>query len=383
MTTTLTFQNGQPGFDWQSLLQQVLQTGTFGSDSTDVGSMDLLLGDIRLTIYASGDDIDVTGGVLTAGTITSIELWDDTDRVFGATFSHNVSYTAVQSLRGDVATPQDLLDGLLTWFGGEAVNATGSNADDAIYGGTDNDTLDGGDGRDMLVGGAGNDTLSGGNDWDEVRYDRETGVQGVIVNLSDGELVVGSTTLQAGEAKDTFGDTDTLSGIEFVGGTAAADYFRSSTDNENAIHFFSGGAGADTFVGGNGFDGVAYDVVEIEGGGAGVIVNLSSEDFDDGNGQTIAAGTARDTYGNIDILQGDIEAASGSQNGDVLLGGDGFNRLEGHGGDDYIVGGAGNDNVYGGEGEDNLHGDRQDGSGWAADENNGDTRYWDVLSYEF
>ena len=124
---------------------------------------------------------------------------------------------------------------------------------------------------------------------------------------------------------------------------------------------------------------------EIESGGQAVIVNLSAVTV---NG--VASMTARDTFGNIDILLGEIEGASGSAGNDTLIGGDGhFNRLDGFSGNDLLIGGSQSEHLIGGEGDNSLNGGTgenfyeggkgQDNyTGGNADSDN----QWDKISYE-
>ena len=93
----------------------------------------------------------------------------------------------------------------------------------------------GGDGADSIDGRAGGA--------DEVRYDKETGTLGVIVDLD-------ATSATQGTGRDTFGKIDTLNNIERVRGTMLADEIRGN-DAENQ---FMGLKGNDTLDGGNGSD---------------------------------------------------------------------------------------------------------------------------------
>jgi Ca2+-binding RTX toxin-like protein len=160
----------------------------------------------------------------------------------------------------------------------------GLAGNDLLLGGLDNDFLDGGDGNDTLIGGGeGGDLLLGGN---------------------------GNDSLQAGE-------------------------------------FFLGGAGNDTFDGStgslDGWEGVYYD----DGGGTmGVIVNLSGSSKTVG-AVTVGAGSARDDFGNRDVLI-DIEGVSGTNLADTFFTAvttgnwyDEWSFIVGFGGNDTINGSAG------------------------------------------
>ncbi|MFC4733021.1 calcium-binding protein, partial [Salipiger abyssi] len=88
----------------------------------------------------------------------------------------------------------------------DTINGLGGN--DQLVGHGGNDALSGGAGGDTLVGGAGNDTLDGGTGSDRVFYFRETGPSGILADLETGRVT------------DTWGDTDTLIGIEWLYGSA-------------------------------------------------------------------------------------------------------------------------------------------------------------------
>ncbi|MFC4733020.1 calcium-binding protein, partial [Salipiger abyssi] len=78
----------------------------------------------------------------------------------------------------------------------------GSAAADYFHGHAGADLLETYSGEDTLVGGAGADTLRGGGGADMVGYFLEGGGSGVTVDL------------RAGTATDSWGDSDTLEGIE-------------------------------------------------------------------------------------------------------------------------------------------------------------------------
>ncbi|MGR3378675.1 calcium-binding protein [Salipiger abyssi] len=215
-----------------------------------------------------------------------------------------------------------------------------SSGNDLIFGNSGNDSIDGRGGDDVLIGDQGNDTLQGGAGSDQAAYFFETGSLGISVNLI------------AGTATDTWGHTDTLFNIErIIGsdhadtlrGSAAADYFHGHA-GADLLETYSGedtlvgGAGADTLRGGGGADMVGYF---LEGGGSGVTVDLR-------------AGTATDSWGDSDTLEG-IEYVHGTDHGDTLLGSDAHgDRFFGYAGDDYMDGRDGNDLYYTGAGNDTI-----------------------------
>jgi Ca2+-binding RTX toxin-like protein len=226
---------------------------------------------------------------------------------------------------------------------GTAVNDVikGFDGNDQLTGFSGADLLEGGNGNDVLVGNEGNDTLDGGSGTDEVLYYRETGSNGVNVNL------------ETGVATDSHGNTDRLTSIERVYGTSHNDtitgldsvgdllFGREGNDALNGgggNDTLVGGSGSDTLNGGSGNDNVAYF---LETGTSGVSVDL-------------LAGSATDTFGNNDVLTS-IEYIFGSDQNDTILGSnvDG-DRLFGRDGDDYIDGRDGNNLIYSGAGDDHI-----------------------------
>jgi Ca2+-binding RTX toxin-like protein len=116
--------------------------------------------------------------------------------------------------------------------------------------------------------------------------------------------------------------------------------------NDGDDHLF-GGEGADVLNGGNGRDWASYDDAA-----AGVYVVLIT-------GAGYGGEAAGDTLINIENL-------SGSAFGDVLIGDDGINYIDGNGGNDIIFGldgidvlhgGAGDDHIWGGAARDYIYGD--------------------------
>jgi Ca2+-binding RTX toxin-like protein len=242
---------------------------------------------------------------------------------------------------------------------------TGHGGTNYLSGSVGNDILDGAGGDDTLVGGGGNDTLIGGSGFDLVNYGDETGVSGVVVNLSGAAVTVGSTVVAARTARDSFGGSDTLTDIESVRGTIFAD----TLIGDDLANDLFGGAGVDTLIGNGGSDGfsggggndildgtaVAFDsddtdqvfyqgTNEVVSGG--VRVNLSATAVTHLDGGVIAARSGQDTFGGVDTLI-DIEMVRGTNFADVIYGGetanDGFEAFRGLGGADHIDGGSGFD----------------------------------------
>ena len=291
-------------------------------------------------------------------------------------------------------------------FGAGIDYVEAGDGDDSIAGGAGKDTLKGGDGDDYLVGeegadiiiggagedyllgGRGNDTLIGGDelddpydmDWDIVVYkfeNEEGGTQGIKLDLA------------AGIAIDTFGKTDTLSGIEEVWGSIFNDRMLGSAEQETLLGYkgedvikgkgggdtLKGGAGADIIKGGKGGDriygGSGKDLLEggkgrdylvggkgddiINGGSGYDTVSYQSNSGPQGIVIDMAAGTVIDTYGNTDTLIS-VELIYGSNHADLMIGGSGEDEFFGMGGNDRLEGKKGSDTLNGGDGDDELYG---------------------------
>ena len=98
----------------------------------------------------------------------------------------------------------------------------GTDGVDIYAGAAGDDILTGQDGDDTLTGNDGEDTLAGGLGIDTADYASESGVGAIVVNLTSAGPtdIDGDTLSDTGEtaqtARDTFGDEDTLSGIDKV-----------------------------------------------------------------------------------------------------------------------------------------------------------------------
>ncbi|MGP6089380.1 hypothetical protein [Antarctobacter jejuensis] len=240
----------------------------------------------------------------------------------------------------------------------------GGSADDDLRGENGNDTLRGGAGRDTLRGGDGNDTLDGGaGDADRADYRDDPG--GVHADLV------------SGTATDGHGDTDTLIGIENVTGNGFDDTLlgdgndnslvgkggNDSIDARGGNDYVEGGAGNDTLNGGAG----DRDLLAYSGEDGTLSVNVD-----------LTTGTATDTFGDNDTVNGFERVRGTSLNDSIrgdgadntLEGNDGNDTLRGEAGHDALIGGDGNDQLFGGDGNDFLEGgdgdDTLDASGGSA-----------------
>ena len=248
-----------------------------------------------------------------------------------------------------IGGPGDMLDGSVqdeTLEGGPGMDRLfGRDGNDTLFGAGSEDTLFGGPGDDRLTGGTGADALDGGPGRDSAFYSASP--EGVFVRL------------WAGDGRGGDAEGDTLAGIENLTGSAHADTLvgdgganrLDGGDGDDALwgnagdDILRGGAGADTLHGQDGMDTASY-----EGSAVGVAVRLWAGD-----------GMGGDAEG--DRLFG-IEALTGSDHADTLVGDAGGNALRGGQGDDALWGNAGDDTLEGGAGADLLQG--QDGADWAS-----------------
>jgi Ca2+-binding RTX toxin-like protein len=241
----------------------------------------------------------------------------------------------------------------------------GTEFDDRIIGGSWDNSISGLRGNDYLDGGAGFDTLYYNDD----RFQEGFGSQGVYVNFSDSTVTQSGYVVQAGQAIDSFGDTDTVRNFEAVVGTSNDDVLWGN-DSVDGVSF-RGLAGVDMFYGGaSARDRVVFN--RDDGALHGVVVNLSSRaidlntfpaassgygptEFFDGssganhiwsyqNNGNIGINQVFDSYGNWEFVSG-VERVTGSQFSDILIGGDDSFVARGGDGADLIIGGSGGGRV--------------------------------------
>jgi Ca2+-binding RTX toxin-like protein len=211
-------------------------------------------------------------------------------------------------------------------FRGTTVDDTvgGTGTADSLFGGAGNDVLDGWYGNDLLEGGAGNDTLIGGEGLDTASYASSTAGVNVDLRLD-------------GVAQDTGGQgIDTLSGVEYLTGSAFGDTLR-GTDDFNLIVDSGVGAGAtalsqtDSLFGYAGNDSI---LVTRGTAAAAVATNInmdggSGDDFIELRGGTVSTALATNVAGLINQTYLALGATSSDRNVDIVT----------------VDGGAGNDRI--------------------------------------
>ena len=210
--------------------------------------------------------------------------------------------------------------------GAGALNATGNDLDNRLYGNVGKNVIDGGLGADYMEGGKGSDTYIVDNAGDEVFEGKDGGV----------DLVKSSIGLTLAAEVENL----TLTGIDDING------FGNGLNNllvgNDGNNFLNGLGGKDTMTGGKGSDTYAVDdigdkVVETVVGATGGIDRVfSTIDF-----SLAALGNVEKLY-----LVGDAIKATGNALDNVIEGDDKDNIIDGGKGADDMTGGKGFDTYY-------------------------------------
>ena len=266
-----------------------------------------------------------------------------------------------------------------------AIILDGGLGDDILISGAGNDTLIGGAGDDFLRGSAGVDSFDGGDGIDRVSFFDASATQAVVVDLRTSTVT-----------NDGFGNTETLTSIEIIGGTTVFVDTVDGDDGDNtliglgfgdtinghggddriaieAAGTFDGGAGSDTLVVFSDITSVNVDGVFVfTDASSGVNINMTTGTIaNDGHGNSGTFTSFENLFVNTlfnSILTGDagnntIETAGtgnnlvdGGAGADTLIGGDGFDSIFGGDQGDTLMGGGGNDRLFGQRGADTLFG---------------------------
>jgi Ca2+-binding RTX toxin-like protein len=275
-----------------------IRTG-LGADTVTAG-----LGSDRLIVdFAGATQAIATGAYTNAAGVLSGTFTNPSD-------GSSVAFTGVEHL---------------TFYTGSGADSLqGAGGDDLFVSSAGNDTLDGQAGADTLIGGVGSDTLLGGDGVDTASY-ADLAVR-VVANLA------------TGQAATAGGDTDTLTAIENLIGTAFNDALTGGSGANSLLggdgnDVIEGGAGNDTIDGGAGKDTASY-----AGAAAGVAVALVS-------GAQATGGAGNDRLLGFENLTGSAFAdrLTGDAAANVLTGGDGADTLVGGLGADTLSGGGGAD----------------------------------------
>lgn len=204
------------------------------------GGSETLASSIVNVIGGSGDDTfrgDSANNILDGGAGT------DTVDYSATTLGVTVNLNAGSANGVEIGT--DTLIAIENVSGGSGDDIIdGDDADNRLLENAGVDTLNGGDGDDFLGGGAGSDFLNGGAGFDTASYGLAMGP--ITADLAAGTVVAGP-------------DTDLLTGIEAINGSAFNDTLRGDAGNNtlsgnDGNDFLVGRGGNDTLIGGNGID---------------------------------------------------------------------------------------------------------------------------------
>ena len=288
-------------FSWDLTLDSSSATEAHYTDNTSGG-----------TIVFAGVGMAFSDGKLTAGTVTGIQLLDDTDTLLLDLTGGDFSASDL-----DVDSFWDFLSAITA--GNDTITGSDGGTDLNIGTNHGNDTIIAGDGGSYMAGSEGNDTYTGGGDWDTLSYEdtfyQNDAKHGVVLNVAKATVA------------DSWNDTDTFSGIEEYRGTGFKDVFIGSAGEEA----FMGLEGADKFKGGAGTDTLRYHRDQRYDGDKGIVADLEE-------------GTVVDGFGDKDSVS-KIENVFGTYKADKFIGDDHDNQFRGISGKDSFSGGKGMDEV--------------------------------------
>ncbi|MCA2726764.1 calcium-binding protein [Microcystis sp. M166S2] len=339
-------------------------TGTNGNDIL-IGTLDIDIMDGGLgadTMYGSnGNDtyyVDNVGDI----------VQEFSDGALGGTADLVLASVSYSLAPGTLGNQGYGIENLLLM--GSAINATGNDKNNILWGNIGNNVLNGGFGNDTLYGSAGNDTLDGG-----VGVDSMDGGDGNDTYYVDnvGDIVQEFYDNSLGGTADTVWASVTYSlapgipgnqgyGIENLFLTGSANINATGNDKNNFLlgnsgnNVLNGGLGNDTLFGGVGVDtlfgGDGNDTYYVDN--VGDIVQEFSDNSLGGTDDTVLASVSYSLapgtpgnrgYGieNLTLTESANIDATGNDKNNILWGNIGNNVLNGGLGLDTLTGGAGND----------------------------------------
>jgi Ca2+-binding RTX toxin-like protein len=220
---------------------------------------------------------------------------------------------------------------------GTALNGTGNEANNSIWGNALNNTLNGAASADTMIGGLGNDTYIVDNSGDSVQEEESAGTDRVQSSIS--------YTLGWNVEHLVLTGSQDLSG---TGNDLANQITGNSGDN-----WIDGGQGADTMSGGGGDDGYVVD-------NAGDVVTEAANAGIDWVYSTRSAYTLGANVENLQLYiswdDGINRNGTGNTLDNEIIGTSGSNILTALAGNDSLYGQGGTDSLYGGDGDDLLNG---------------------------
>jgi len=329
--TSATLDLGAVGADGDDRIDTYLDaienvSGTSGDDSITGNSLNNVIFDL------GGDDI-LNGGAAGDNTISYALLSGDNVIVdlAAGTADDDSGAGALDSLTNFININGSNLGDTLSGDGNDNI-INGNNGNDTITGNAGDDTLNGGNGDDVFFGGAGADTIDGGDGDDRVNY---AGASAVTVNLN------------AGTATDGGGDTDNLTSIEAITGSAAGD---SITMGDDTVEV-DGEGGNDTITSNIQLVGGTSRIANIDGGADDDTVSYTSAPGI--TGASITGTIANITVGtNTDIVSNVERFALGAAGDDFTIDTTAItsvlNAFDGNGGSDSVtISGTGGSDLSG------------------------------------
>jgi Ca2+-binding RTX toxin-like protein len=257
--------------------------------------------------FNTGDRIDLSDlGIGDFDTLTTVGFMyqDGFDAV--VRFFYSGGYESITLTGVDVSTLTNA--SFIFNTSATALTQTGTNNDDVLFGGSANDTLTGNFGDDLLMGGKGNDTLIGGSGADRLFGGAGNDIFKVTTQGFGNDTVYDFTP----------GDRIDLSALGIADFSAISPFIHQNGADTVIELYYSGG----------------YETITLTG------IYASS----------ITASSFIFNLSSIGLTQ------SGTNNDDVLFGGNGSDTINGNFGDDILWGGKGNDILNGGGGNDTLLG---------------------------
>lgn len=262
------------------------------------------------------------------------------DTIFASinyTLPTNVENMVIVSVASLIGTGNGLDNIILGYNGNDTLSGAGGN--DTLEGGLGNDLLNGGAGVDSLIGGMGNDIYVVDDPADQV-------TEALAAGTDEVRTVLDLYVLGANLEWLTYSGTGHFTGT----GNALNNRLTGGAGNDT----LDGGAGNDTLVGGAGNDTYIVDA-------SGDIITETAR----GGTDTVLTALSRYSLGleveNLVYTGSGAFTGMGNALANLIVGGDGDDRLNGGNGNDTVTGGTGNDTIIGSAGIDDLTGgDGQD-----------------------
>ena len=321
-----------------------------------------------VTVDGTTHALDADGTFVVGGT-----TFTDADRLYGQD-GDDIIYGGsgddlVNGGNGDDQIRGEMGDDKL--YGGDGVDTIrGSEGNDRIWGGNGDDALlNGGEGNDTVYGGAGDDLVRGGRGDDKLRGD--DGNDRMLGDTGDDDLRggAGDDRINGGVGADTLwgnGGDDLLRGGKdddvLRGGdetpvdadaTAYGEGWRDRANDD-----LGGGLGDDLLYGEAGHDRISGGVGDDRAsGGTGndFLAGASGQDWLFGDDAGLSRSWNADTsLGSIKNLAATTAVDTEDGGADLIVGGEGDDRMFGQGGDDDLRGNSGEDYIFGGHGDDRI-----------------------------